>query len=376
MSALYIHVPFCLSKCAYCDFYSVGMDHQLVDVYIKSLLCELELKGRLWGGALNTIYFGGGTPSCLEPELVAAALSQCGRFFSWSRDTEVTFEANPGSICKDYLERISSLGVNRLSIGLQSAQSHHLRRLGRRHTLDDFLQAIEDAKAIGLNNISADAIYGLPLQTCAEYLETLRVITAAGVQHVSVYALQVEPNTPFHDLYSQGKLSVPTDEEVVEMMLKGREYLLLQGYNQYEISNFARPGFESRHNITYWRNEEYLGVGPGAASYITGRRFVNVADLSRYAEMLSIGYLPTGSCEHLDFEHSMGETMILGLRLTIEGVSRERFKERYGVDPLLQYKQAIDKWSDLGYLEVTPEAIRLTEKALPVASQVQVAFLP
>lgn len=346
------------------------------DAYVEALVREVNLRGSLWGGKLNTFYCGGGTPSCLEPELLAAVLKECGRFFSWDSNTEFTLEANPGTINSRYLESIRSLGINRLSIGLQAAQDGHLRRLGRGHSVADCARALEDARAAGFNNISVDAIYGLPQQTCADYMDTLDFIVLSGAEHVSVYALQVEPNTPFYELWSQGKLTVPDDDVVAEMMLMGRDFLLKRGYGQYEISNYALPGFESRHNITYWRNQEYLGLGPSAASYINGRRFVNVADLTAYTSKLAVGQLPLASCECLDQERGMAETVILGLRLLNEGVNRRSFMDRYGVDPLTHYQQVIEKWRDLGYLEVTSELIRLTAKAVPVASQIQLSFLP
>ncbi|KAF0197757.1 MAG: oxygen-independent coproporphyrinogen III oxidase [Bacillota bacterium] len=375
MLALYVHVPFCRSKCAYCDFFSLPISSQ-TDAYAEALIREVNFKGSSWGGKLNTFYFGGGTPSCLEPELLAAVLNECGRFFSWDCNTEFTVEVNPGTVNRRYLEYIRSLGVNRLSIGLQAAQDSHLRRLGRGHSVAEFSRALEDARSAGFVNVSIDAIYGLPEQTCVDYMETLDFVVSSGAEHVSVYALQVESNTPFYERWSQGKLIVPDDDAVAEMMLKGRDFLLKQGYSQYEISNFALPGFESRHNMTYWRNQEYLGLGPSAASYIGGRRFVNIADLSAYTNTLAAGKLPLASCECLDQERSMAETVILGLRMLNEGVNRQTFKKRYGVDPLRHYQQIIDKWCNLGFLEFTPDLIRLTAKAVPVASQIQLTFLP
>ena len=375
MLALYVHVPFCRSKCAYCDFYSLPESSQ-TDAYVEALIREIHLRGSLWGAKISTIYFGGGTPSCLKPESLAAVLNECGRFFSWDSNIECTLEANPGTVNKQYLESVRSLGINRLSIGLQAAQDSHLRRLGRGHTVADFLRALEDARAAGFTNISVDAIYGLPEQTCEDYLETLDFIASSGVEHVSVYALQVEQNTPFHELWSRGKLTVPDDDFVADMMLAGRDFLVKRGFRHYEISNFSLPGFESRHNTTYWRNEEYLGLGPSAASYIAGRRFVNVADLSAYRATLADARLPLASCERLDPEQGMAETFILGLRMLNEGVNRQSFKDRYGVDPFVHYQKVVEKWRDLGFLEVTPELIRLTPKAIPVASQIQLAFLP
>lgn len=371
-----MHVPFCLSKCAYCDFYSCQMSAEGVAVYLQGLKRELKVKGELWGGLVDTVYLGGGTPSILDTEVMAAVLAECGRFFPWSFSAEVTLEANPGTVSKCSLARMYALGINRLSIGLQAAQAHHLTRLGRIHGLTAFYEAMRNAQEVGFTNISVDAMYGLPRQTTAEYIETLACICNSGATHVSAYALQVEPHTPFYIQWEQGELVVPADEEVAEMMLAGREYLLSRGFEQYEISNFAKPGSASCHNLTYWRNQPYIGLGPSAASYVNGRRFVNVSDLTSYSNLLQGHRLPVASCEHLGRHTEMAETAILGLRLLNEGIDLRLFYERFGVNAIEHFEEPISHWEQQGYLLVDELSIRLTLKALPVASQVQMSFLP
>ena len=372
---LYLHVPLCASKCLYCDFYSLPVAEDVAAKYLESVVQEIALRGKLWGGAVQTIYFGGGTPSCLSLTQVATILWECSRFFTWPRGCEVTFEINPNRLGIDYLRGLKSLGITRLSVGLQAIQPHHLVLLQRLHTASDFSRLSEDIRNAGFDNYSIDALYGFPEQTLTDYLHTLQAIVASGAKHVSAYALQLEPHTPLAHAVAEGVLSIPEEDEVADMMLAGRDYLLAQGFSHYELSNFAAPGFESRHNNLYWRNEEYIGLGPGAASYIAGRRCSNVADLDHYARTLGLGRLPVHYCERLQAPRQMGETMMLGLRMLWEGVNRERFAERFGCDCVDAYSQIIARFVRMGFLEVTPHAVRLTAAGMPIASQIQMSFL-
>ncbi|MBS3984746.1 MAG: radical SAM family heme chaperone HemW [Selenomonadales bacterium] len=372
---LYLHVPLCVSKCLYCDFYSLPLAADVAAKYLEAVVQEIRLKGELWGGPVQTVYFGGGTPSCLSLTQVANILGECGRFFTQSPDCEVTFEVNPATADLDYLRALAALGVTRLSIGLQSATPTRLMALGRSHTCEDFFRLVRESQAAGFGNFSVDAMYGLPGQTTGEYLETLETIVNTGAPHVSVYSLQVEPNTPLAGQVASGQVALPTDDAVADMMLAGREYLLAQGFLHYELSNFARAGYESAHNTIYWRNEEYIGLGPGAASYIAGRRLSNVPNLDDYAHTLGRGRLPVHYCEHLPVARQMGETMMLGLRMLQEGVSRERFAARFGCDPVEVYSPVIARFVRQGMLEVTTRSVRLTAAGFPLASQIQMQFL-
>lgn len=376
MRGLYIHVPLCRSKCAYCDFYSLPAIKARAEMYVESVLGEIKLKGQLFGGPVDSVYFGGGTPSCLLAEQVAAVLKECGRFFSWGESAEVTFECNPGTVDAKYLTSLKRLGVNRLSLGLQAAQDHHLKGLGRAHLFADFLRAVRDIRQAGFVNFNVDAMYGLPRQTLSEYLETLNEIIESRAPHVSAYALQVEPGTPLAADVANGRVMVPEEDYVAEMMLAGREYLLKRGYVHYEISNYALPNYFARHNTIYWQNQEYVGIGPVAASYLDGRRFTNVADLTAYREILQKDRLPVACCEQVSATVAMAETMMLGLRMLDEGVNRGEFANRYGQDPVEAYPAVIQKHLEQGLIEVSDTSVRLTCRGFPVASQVQMSFLP
>ena len=372
---LYIHVPLCASKCLYCDFYSVPATEEVVVQYLEALVKEIRLKGEVWGGPVNTVYFGGGTPSSLSLRQVGTILGECNRFFTWGPSSEVTFEMNPNRLGLDFLRGLKSLGVTRLSVGLQTAEPRHLRLLQRTHTVDDFMRLSENIGSAGFGNYSVDALYGFPGQTLDEHLSTLQTIVAAGAQHVSCYGLQLEPHTPLALEVARGNLFLPPEDEVADMMLAGRDYLAARGFAHYELSNFAAAGYESEHNTIYWRNEEYIGLGPAASSYIDKRRFSNMADLGRFRSLSSAGRLPIVTCEMLTGPAEMGETMMLGLRMLREGVNRERFSRRFGCDCVEVFSQVISRLVAQGLLEVTAETLRLTERGFPLANRVQMEFL-
>lgn len=376
MLGLYVHVPFCLKKCLYCDFYSVPHSEEFEEVYLGVVAQEIALKGRLFARAADTLYLGGGTPSTLHLGSVESIIALLSKYFPRPADSEATLEVNPGTSSSLDFERLRSLGINRVSIGLQTVSRELLSLLGRPHGLREFYQTVAEVKAAGFNNFSVDAMYALPRQQVSDYLETLKTIVSSGATHVSAYALQVEPGTELFKKVEEGSLALTSEEEILEMMLEGKKFLAGEGFVHYEISNFARPGLQSRHNMLYWQNLDYLGFGPSAASFIGKRRFVNTPDLERYLALLGEGRLPTQSCETLDEKTEMAETVLLGLRMLKEGVSLPAFRERFGCDLLPTYAQQVGDLVRKGLLRVEDEAILLTERAMPVASQVQMAFLP
>ncbi|MBT9157838.1 MAG: Oxygen-independent coproporphyrinogen-III oxidase-like protein YqeR [Firmicutes bacterium] len=376
MRGLYVHVPFCLGKCLYCDFYSLPHEEALEEAFLSALRREIVLKGGLWGGPAHTLYFGGGTPSILRPHALQTIISLLQSYFPLPSGAEVTLEVNPATFGSLDFGLLRDIGINRISIGLQSSSPRHLAMLGRRHNMTEFDRTVALAKEAGITNFSVDALYGLPEQDVSDYLETLACIVQSGAVHISSYALQVEPSTPLAEMVKTGALIVPADDIVAEMMHVGKAYLESQGFVHYEISNFARLGFAGQHNMLYWHNREYLGFGPAAASYIGKRRFSGVPDLQSYIGLLATGRLVAHSCEAPSLATEMAETVMLGLRLLDAGVSRPAFEERFSRDVLDVYAEPVATLVKQGLLSVHSEALLLTPRAFPLASQVQMAFLP
>jgi oxygen-independent coproporphyrinogen-3 oxidase len=321
MRGLYIHIPFCVSKCFYCDFYSVVASSDLMGGYIDALLAEA---GGYRGMSFETLYIGGGTPSILGTERLEKLVCGLGRIFILDDLKEATIEVNPESAETDVLETIHGLGIGRISIGVQSLNDNELRKSGRAHNRRQALLAVDTASSIGFRNISADIIIGLPGQTRRSLGETLNVLTGAGVNHVSAYCLSVEEGTAFRR-YPPSDL--PDEDEQADFYKYTVEVLQGCGLLQYEISNFARPGSRCLHNLNYWRGGEYLGLGPAAASHIGGKRFRNAADLEQYlADPLNV----REGEERLEDARKAGEEAMLRLRLTQEGLDLREITGRYG----------------------------------------------
>jgi len=373
---LYVHVPFCLKKCLYCDFYSIPHSTDFEQAYLGALTQEVALKGSLFASMADTLYVGGGTPSTLQAGRITEVVALLNKYFPRPAGSEATVEVNPGTAAKLDFEHLRYLGINRVSIGLQATSEELLRMLGRPHGMQEFYQTVAEVKAAGISNFSVDAMFGLPRQQVADYLSTLEEIVNSGATHVSAYALQIEPGTVLEKQIADGFLEPALEEVTLEMMFAGKQYLQSQGFEHYEISNFARPGKQSRHNMLYWQNLDYLGFGPSAASFIGQRRFVNTSDFGRYCALLGEGRMPTQSCEHLDQKTAMAETALLGLRMLQQGVSLTAFQERFGCELLHIYAEQVEDLHCQGLLEIRGDALLLTERAVAVANQVQMAFLP
>ena len=372
---LYVHVPFCLSKCVYCDFYSCPGTEQEKTEYIEALCQEASLRGQLWAGAADTVFFGGGTPSCLNTKQIATVLRECGRYFPLYGQAEVSLEVNPGTLTGLDFECLRGLGINRLSIGLQATQDSLLRTLGRVHTRAMFEMTCAEARRAGFDNLSADVMYGLPGQRIADYAESIAYLRDMGIDHVSCYALQLEEGTPLCQRVAEGIVVLPEEDEVLAMYETGRDMLRKAGYEHYEISNFARPGRECRHNLKYWRNEEYVGLGPSAAGFVDGRRYVNIADTEGYIRLLAGGLLPIANCESLPAPAHRSETAILALRLLREGLVRDAYIARYGTDPFEEYAEPIQRGVQEGLLRCDGERVVLTDLGAIWANRVQSSFL-
>ncbi len=314
MPGLYIHIPFCARKCPYCDFYSRPASAPVMEAYTRQASAVLE---RWAGASLQTVYFGGGTPDLVGAKRLAGLLVDAQKMFSIPPDAEITTEANPTRVDKAFFSELRRGGFNRLSMGLQSADEDELRLLGRAHSPEDAAQAVRDAQAAGFQNLSLDLMLGLPGGSKEKLRRSMEFAAGLGVQHISAYILKIEPGTPFA---SQGVV-LPDGDEVADQYLFCVEELARLGFAQYEISNFARPGFESRHNLTYWRGDEYIGIGPGAHSFWSGRRFYFPRDLQAFLQGGSpVDDGPGGSIE---------EFAMLNLRLTW-GLLRADCLEKFG----------------------------------------------
>lgn len=333
--SLYVHFPFCRSKCVYCDFCSFAAGEDEVARYIGSLTREISLAAAEYPDAeIETVYFGGGTPSVVPAGLMRGVLAQLRSRFSIPRGIEFTSEANPGTVTGEWLHTMAEAGMNRLSLGMQAMQDRLLTLLGRVHRFGQVGETLEMARRQGIGNLSVDLMYGLPTQTREEYLASIRAAAELGVQHVSAYALKVEEGTKLEGLIENQELHLPGEDETADMMDAGNDLLEALGYRRYEISNFARPGFESRHNLQYWRQKYYLGLGLNAASMLPAEnaaylRRSNAASLREYDTMLDYGQLPVAETLPIGREEAMFETVMLGLR-TVMGVGYAAFEAMHG----------------------------------------------
>ncbi|MCL1855543.1 MAG: radical SAM family heme chaperone HemW [Clostridia bacterium] len=357
---LYMHIPFCKRKCFYCDFCSAPASLAAVEAYCGALEREIALYGRTYGkAAVSTVYIGGGTPSLVPAQLMDRLLGAARRCFCLQRGAEFTVEANPGILSEDWLATVKSHGANRLSLGLQAAQDSLLGVLGRAHTGAQAAEAVDMARKQGFTNINLDVMYGLPGQRLEDYRGTLRQAAALRPSHISAYCLTLEEGTPLAARIGAGELSLPAEEHTAEMAEQGRLWLEDMGYRQYEISNFAKPGFECRHNLGYWRGSWYLGLGVAAASMLPlppgvwreGECFPpegpcylrreNTRNRNMYEKKLRQGIFPTEEEHLIGRTEAMFETMMLGLR-TVDGVSERDFYNRFGTSMLQVYGKVME----------------------------------
>ncbi len=373
-AGLYLHVPFCRAKCPYCDFYSLPEALSLVPDYLKALKREIAL----WAGEVAdycfiTFYVGGGTPSLLPPEFYAALFEALGAFLHLELQ-ELTLEANPEGLSLERLKAYKQIGFNRLSLGAQSLDPKGLCVLGRRHGVADVKHAVCLAREAGFENLSLDLIFAWPGQDLVGLAKELEALMDLAPEHVSCYELTLEPYTPLAQQVASGRLSLPPEETVVEMYALIQETLLRHGLFRYEISNYARAGYQCRHNRFYWERRPFLGLGPAAASHVGEVRYKNSEDLAAYLQALSQGGLPPREEDVLPKEAAFREAVVLGLRL-IEGVSATELKERFGLDLSSYYGQELESLLNQGFLSWQGDRLRLTPKGLLVASQIQARLI-
>ena len=373
---VYIHIPFCRRKCLYCDFPSIAGAEALFEDYTTALCRQIAGKGGiLSASSVDTVYFGGGTPSLLplkQLERVIACLDRCSCL---EAGAELTLEANPGTLNAQTLAGLRSIGVNRLSIGVQAFDDGVLARAGRIHTAAEAVRAVEEAAAGGFDNISIDLMYGLPGQSAGGFRAGLEQAVALPVRHISAYGLKIEEGTPFYQAHEAGKLELPDESEEVAMYDMTNDFLPGHGFHRYEISNYAKKGAECRHNLKYWRFHPYLGFGAAAHSFIQGDRLANTADIAEYIAAISQGREPLECRETPEPDVAMAEYAFLALR-TAQGLSFQDFADHFGVNFFTCYGKVVEKFSAQGLLTKDGERIQLTETGMKFGNIVFAAFLP
>lgn len=360
---LYIHIPFCIKKCLYCDFLSVPYNESLAKAYTDVLCKELILK-KDNAGKLKTVYVGGGTPSILPEECFRQLFKCLKENFKFSDSPEIAIEANPGTVDKSKIDTMLSLGVNRLSIGVQSFNDTELKTLGRIHTSDEALKAIETIKDSGINNFSIDLIYGIPGQALDSWKKTISKVFELSPAHISSYELTPEKDTPMYGLIQSGGIKMPDEDMVLSMYDYAIKHLTSKGYEHYEISNFALHGFRCLHNLNYWDRGEYIGAGAGAHSFIRGFRSKNTDDIRRYIKDLNKGIIPEAESTEIKCEDANKEFIFLNLRKT-EGISLAK-AEDLGLDMPSVCMGLIEE----GYLEIKGDYLRLSRKGLVISNSV------
>ena len=354
MLGLYVHIPYCEGKCFYCDFYSAGGSHAVPDAYVDALLREMHTFSPCAPLRPDTLYFGGGTPSLLTPAQVCRVIDAAAPV----PEAEITLEANPGTVTRETLGAFRSAGVNRLSLGVQTASDESLRRLGRRHTAAEARQAFAWAAEAGFTSISGDVMLALPSYTSAELADTLQLLAEGGCTHISSYLLKIEPHTVFG---AKPPLNLPGDDAAADFYLEAVQRLSELGFAQYEISNFARPGFESRHNLLYWNLEDYLGLGPAAHSCTNGQRFFCPPGTAQFLEKPAV-YTPDGVVSSEDF-------LLLQLRLC-KGLSLTALREAWGISFTPQQMGFLQRACAAGLAKLEDDTLRLTPRGMLVQNSI------
>ncbi len=387
-AGLYVHVPFCLRKCNYCDFISLPIGRGgaageaagagaagLIRPYLAAVRREADRRApEIAGRTIEGVYFGGGTPTTLDPRDLAGLLEHVSARYAVDPRAEVTIEANPGTVDVARLKDLRAAGFNRLSLGAQAFQDPLLARLGRAHDAAAIGAAVAAARAAGFTDLNLDLIYGLPGQTAADWRATLRAAIALGPEHIAAYALKVEPGTPFHRDQATGRLDLPGEDAEAAMYEEARETLALAGYEQYELSNWARPGHRSRHNLLYWHNRDYAGLGAAAWSHLGARRWGNVRDVAEYVRLVEAGADPVGESEEPDPRRAAGETAFLALRL-LDGLSLTEFAAEHGRSLEELFPGAIGRVTTSGLAALEGDRLRLTGRGLLLANRVFQEFV-
>ncbi len=372
MAGIYVHIPFCRQKCTYCDFTSFPNRLSFAEAYMACLYKELSLRGKELEKSgkevvFDTVYFGGGTPSVIDPELIYGAMKQIKNCFPLSKDPEITIEMNPGTVSEKKIETYLRAGINRFSVGLQTAIDSQLENLNRIHNVRDYLYCASLLKG---KNFSADVMLGLKGQTKEDVEKTILIAAESGASHISMYALTPEDGTPIYTDYLNGEL--PDADEVASLYDFGRKLLKEKGFFRYEVSNFAKPGKESRHNLNYWRRGEYLGFGVSASSFFFERRFTNTFDLDEYMKCVISGFFPVIESEKVEKEDAKFEFLMLALR-TEEGISSKGYRDAFGSDWKEDFAEAYRKTKK--YLRETGDRTKIADKYLYVQNRILTEYM-
>ncbi len=375
MRGIYIHIPFCKQKCYYCDFISFAQNGDIIEKYINALIKEIKktLKSQ---DKIDTIYIGGGTPSIIDSKYIKEILQEIYNIVGYDEKREVTIEINPGTLNKEKIEDYKIAKINRVSLGLQSTNNKLLKNIGRIHTYEQFIEAYTLVKQSGFNNINIDLMLGLPNQTLYDLKDSLNQVINLNPTHISVYSLILETGTKLEELINKKELKLPSEDMERQMYWKAKELLEKNGYIHYEISNFAKKGYESKHNTNCWKQEEYYGFGVASHSYINNMRYCNTENLEEYIMNIeNDNYNKIKQINEIQTkENKMQEYMLLSLR-TLDGVKIQEYKSKFQENPLYIYKDKIEKLTKMKLLEVDGDNIRLTNKGLDFANQVWEEFV-
>ena len=374
---VYIHIPFCKQKCYYCDFISYANKEQYFDKYVQALITEMSSFLDNNDVEIETIYIGGGTPSIIDAKYIEKVMAKLQEKNALITAKEITIEVNPGTVTEEKLKTYKKIGINRLSIGLQSTDNNILKTIGRIHSYEDFLNTYKLARNQGFGNINVDLMIGLPNQKISDIKSSLEEITELKPEHISVYSLIVEENTPIEKMLNIGKLELPDEELERNMYWYVKNFLELNGYKHYEISNFAKEGYESKHNLDCWNQKEYIGFGVAAHSYINDVRYGNTENIDEYIKNCNNGEFEQNKIIdeiEKDIFSKEQEFMLIGLR-KIDGISIQEFKNKFGDNPIFVFKNELSKLVDEGLVVVDFDSIRLTNKGLDLANLVWEEFV-
>jgi oxygen-independent coproporphyrinogen-3 oxidase len=362
-SSLYVHIPFCIKKCNYCKFYSLPYDKETAILFLSAILKEINLTKEL-STFLKTIYIGGGTPTCLSTKQFEKLLKAIRDNFNLAQDVEFTIENTPNTITKEKINLLKLYGINRISLGIQSFLNSELLLLGRNYNAQDAIKAIDLFLNIGFENVSIDLIYGIPDQTLDTFKFSLEMAVSLDIKHISIYELSIEKGTPLEKKLKKGTLALLKENDIAQMYLMATEFFEEKGFNKYEISNFAKRNFECKHNMNYWLNKPYLGLGPSACSYLSNKRFHNPSDIFLYLQLLQKNKLPWIFDYEVDRLDELKERIILGLRMK-NGIILDK-------PCLINFFKDLE---DFGYTRVNSNKISLTDKGMLLANEIFVKVL-